>query len=32
MVRGSDIYKEIREETEKYRLDLLHTWDKLKKI
>ena len=31
MVRGSDIYKEIREETEKYRLDLLHTWDKLKK-
>ena len=31
MVRGSDIYKEIREETEKYRLELLHTWDKLKK-
>ena len=25
MVRYSDIYKEIREETEKYRLDLLHT-------
>ena len=31
MVRYSDIYKEIREETEKYRLDLLHTWDKIKK-
>ena len=31
MVKASDIYKEIREETEKYRLDLLHTWDKIKK-
>ena len=31
MVKASDIYKEIREETEKYRLELLHTWDKLKK-
>ncbi len=31
MVRTSDIYKEIREETEKYRLELLHTWDKIKK-
>ena len=31
MVRGSDIYKEIREDTEKYRLELLHTWDKIKK-
>ena len=31
MVRTSDIYKEIREETEKYRLDLLHTWDSIKK-
>ena len=31
MVKASDIYKGIREETEKYRLDLLHTWDKIKK-
>ena len=31
MVRTSDIYKEIREDTEKYRLELLHTWDKVKK-
>ena len=31
MVRTSDIYKEIREDTEKYRLELLHTWDKIKK-
>lgn len=31
MVKSSEIYQEIREETEKYRLDLLHTWDKLKK-
>lgn len=31
MVRYSDIYKEIREDTEKYRLELLHTWDKIKK-
>ncbi len=31
MVKNSDIYKEIREETEKYRLELLHTWDSLKK-
>ena len=31
MVKASDIYKEIREDTEKYRLELLHTWDKIKK-
>ena len=31
MVKTSDIYKEIREDTEKYRLELLHTWDKIKK-
>ena len=31
MVKASDIYKGIREETEKYRLELLHTWDKIKK-
>ena len=31
MVKASDIYKEIREDTEKYRLELLHTWDKVKK-
>ena len=31
MVKSSELYQEIREETEKYRLDLLHTWDKLKK-
>ena len=31
MVKTSDIYKEIREDTEKYRLELLHTWDKVKK-
>ena len=31
MVKASDIYKEIREDTEKYRLELLHTWDTLKK-
>lgn len=31
MVKASEMYQEIREETEKYRLELLHTWDKLKK-
>ncbi len=31
MVKNSEIYQEIREETEKYRLELLHTWDTLKK-
>ena len=31
MVKASDVYKEIREDTEKYRLELLHTWDKIKK-
>ena len=31
MVKASDIYKEIKEDTEKYRLELLHTWDKIKK-
>lgn len=31
MVKNSDIYKEIREETEKYRLELIKTYDSLKK-
>lgn len=31
MVKNSEIYQEIRNETEKYRLELLHTWDTLKK-
>lgn len=31
MVKNSEMYQEIREETEKYRLELLHTWDTLKK-
>ena len=31
MVRASEMYQGIKEETEKYRLELLHTWDKLKK-
>lgn len=31
MVKSSDVYKEVRNETEKYRLELLHTWDTLKK-
>ena len=31
MVKNSETYQEIREETEKYRLELLHTWDSLKK-
>ena len=31
MVKNSETYQEIREETEKYRLELLHTWDKIKK-
>lgn len=31
MVKASEIYQEIRNETEKYRLELLHTWDTLKK-
>ena len=31
MVKASEMYQEIRNETEKYRLELLHTWDTLKK-
>lgn len=31
MVKSSEMYQEIRNETEKYRLELLHTWDTLKK-
>lgn len=31
MVKNSDVYKEIREDTEEYRLELLHTWDSFKK-
>ena len=31
MVKNSDIYKEIREETEKYRLELIKAYDSLKK-
>ena len=31
MVKASEMYQGIKEETEKYRLELLHTWDKLKK-
>ena len=30
-IYDSDTYKEVRGETEKYRLELLHTWDKIKK-
>ncbi len=31
MVKNSEGYKELREETEKYRLNLLHTFDNIKK-
>ena len=31
MVKSSDMYKEIRQQTEQYRLKLLHTWDNIKK-
>ena len=31
MVKNSDMYKNIRSDTEKYRLELLHSWDSLKK-
>ena len=31
MVKNSDMYKEIRNDTEKYRLELLQNWDNLKK-
>ncbi len=31
MVKSSDLYKKIKKETEEYRLELLHTWDKIKK-
>ena len=31
MVKNSDMYQKVKIETEKYRLELLHTWDALKK-
>lgn len=31
MVKDSDLYRDIRKDSEVYRLELLHTWDKIKK-